>query len=556
MMKYSAFLILLFVITNINAQTAPDKYWVQFTDKANSPYSIDKAEEFLSYRAIDRRSRYNISITEQDKPVNPDYVQGIADFGVHIIHASKWFNGISIQTSDSSILDSLRTLPFVSRIKSVKTLQARYPDNKLEKLDKLAGYMNFGGTDSTFFDYGFASDQIGMIKGHILHNQGFHGQGMIIAVLDGGFTNVNINPAFDSLWQNNQILDNWDFVTGTPLSYNAHNHGGQVLSLMGAYMPGSLIGTAPKASYILLRTEDGATEFRIEEDNWVAGAEFADSAGADLINSSLGYTVFDDTSMNYTYRDMDGNTTRITQAADIAASKGILVVTSASNEGAREWHYIGAPADGDSVFSIGAVDAQGVYAAFSSTGPTYDGRIKPNIAAQGSGTAVSGSQGTVFFGNGTSYSSPIICGMTACLWQSNKSLNNMEIIGIIEQSASQATQPDSLLGYGIPDYSKAFFGAQGIDTSTAGNENIIRSFPNPFTSYLNIDYYAPSPQEFELRIIDLLGKIVYTKTIDPGYINFQRIRLSDLTDLKAGSYLLRIITKDGFHSCRVIKQTQ
>lgn len=555
-MRYTAFLILLFVISNLNAQTGPDKYWVQFTDKVNSPYSIDQPEEFLSYRAIDRRNRYNIAIIEQDKPVNPEYVQAVFDFGVNIIHSSKWFNGISIQTDNSALLDSIRALPFVAQIKTVKTLQSSYPDIKLEKLGKLAGYMNSGGTDTTFFDYGFASEQTGMIKGHILHNQGFHGQGMIIAVLDGGFTNVNTNPAFDSLWHNNQILDHWDFVKGTPLSFNSHNHGGQVLSLMGANMPGSFVGTAPKASYILLRTEDGASEFRIEEDNWVAGAEFADSAGVDLINSSLGYTTFDDTSMNYTYRDMDGNTTRITRAADIAASKGILVVTSASNEGAREWHYIGAPADGDSVFSIGAVDAQGVYASFSSTGPTYDGRIKPNVCAQGSGAAVSGSQGTVFFGNGTSYSSPIICGMTACLWQSNKSLNNMQIIEIIEQSSSQSTQPDSLLGYGIPDYSKAFFGAQGIDTSAAGSENIIRSFPNPFTSYLNIDYYAPTPQEFEIRIIDLLGKIVYARTIDPGYINFHRIRLSDLTDLKAGTYLLRIITKDGFQSSRIIKQTQ
>ncbi len=439
---------------NLNAQTGPDKYWIQFTDKANSPFSIDEPEEFLSYRAIDRRNRYNIPIIEQDIPVNPDYVQAIIEIGASIIHSSRWFNGISIHTDDTTMLERIRELSFVAQIKTVKTLSGSYPVSKYDKFDrisKLAGFFKSGGTDTTYFDYGATTRQTGMLNGHILHNQGYHGQGMIIAVLDGGFTNVDINPVFDSLWQNNQIIENWDFVKGTPLGFDGHPHGGQVLSLMGANVPGSIVGTAPKASYILLRTEDGATEFRIEEDNWVAGAEFADSAGADLINSSLGYTTFDDTSMNYSYRDMDGNTTRITQAADIAASKGLLVVTSASNEGASEWHYIGAPADGDSVFSIGAVDSQGVYAYFSSTGPTFDGRIKPNVCAQGYQAALADSQGTVFLGNGTSYSSPIICGMTACLWQSNKSLNNMEIIRIIEQSGSQANQPDSLLGYGIPD---------------------------------------------------------------------------------------------------------
>jgi len=553
-MKFTAILTLLFVINSLYAQTGPDKYWIEFTDKENSPYSIDQPEEFLSYRAIDRRNRYNIIVSEQDLPVNPEYVKTIADFGAYILHSSKWFNGISIQIDDLAILDSISELPFVAKIKAVRTLQGSYSDTKFEKLNKSAAYMKSGGTDTTYFDYGFASEQIGMLNGHILHNQGFQGQGMIIAVLDGGFTNVDVNPAFDSLWQNNQILAHWDFVEGIPLAFNTGKHGGQVLSLMGANMPGTMVGTAPKASFILLRTEYGSSEFLIEEDNWVAGAEFADSAGADLINSSLGYTTFDDSSMNHSYSDMDGNTTRITNAADIAASKGILVVSSASNEGAKEWHYIGAPADGDSVFAVGAVDAQGNYASFSSVGPTFDGRIKPNVCAQGSGAAVVSSQGTVFFGNGTSYSSPIICGMAACLWQSNQSLNNMEIMEIIEQSSSQASQPDFLLGYGIPDFSKAYFEVQGIDASDTNGENFFRSFPNPFTAYLNIDFYSPTPQEIDLRIIDLLGKTVYSKTIDPGYINFFRIRLTDLTDLKSGTYLLRLITQDGYLSSRIIKQ--
>lgn len=555
-MRIPISLFALFLFTSLLGQTGPNKYWIQFTDKQNSPFSIDRPEQFLSYRAIDRRIKYQIPVTEEDFPVNPDYRLTIEQLHVRILHCSKWFNGLSIETTDMELLDKIRSLPFVREIKTVKSLGLRYDPNKLEEAQEWAGHLKSSGTDSTWYDYGYGARQIGMLNGHIIHNQGYHGQGMIIAVLDGGFTDVDINPAFDSLWANNQILDHWDFVKGTPLSFNEHNHGGQVLSLMAANLPGMMVGTAPKASYFLFRTEDGSSEYRIEEDNWVAAAEYADSAGADLINSSLGYTLFDDESMDYSYADMDGNTTRITQAADLAASKGLLVVTSASNEGSSPWHYIGAPADGDSVLSVGAVNASGLYAPFSSTGPTYDGRIKPNICAQGAQTSVVGSNGAVFNGNGTSYSSPIICGLAACLWQSNKMLNNMDIIELLQESASQSTHPDSLLGYGIPDFSKAFFGAQGIDTSAASGENLIRCFPNPFSNYLHIDYYAPNPQAFDLQIQDLFGRTVYRRAYHPGFVNLQRLRLSDLSNLSPGAYLLTISSPSSSFSYRIIKQSE
>jgi len=394
-----------------------------------------------------------------------------------------------------------------------------------------------------------------MLNGHILHNQGFHGQGMVIAVLDGGFSNTDINPAFDSLWQNNQILGTWDFVINGPVEFNKHSHGSQVLSTMGANIPGSLVGTAPKASFYLLRTEDGASEFLIEEDHWVSGAEFADSVGADLITSSLSYTTFTNPSMDHSYSDLDGNTTRITQGADIAASKGILVITSAANEGNKNWHYIGAPADGDSVLTVGSVDSQGNYSAFSSTGPSYDGRIKPNLTAQGDGTAIAASSGTIIFGTGTSYSTPVISGIAACLWQSNKSLTNMEIIKALESSASQANSPDSLLGYGIPDLSKAFFLIQGIDSSAIKSETIIRTFPNPFITHLNIDFYSQSPSPFDLQIVDLHGRIVFEKSYVPGYVNFNHIRLTEFNDLASGTYLLRIISQTNHYEAIVIHQT-
>ncbi len=554
-MKQLFTFVFLFFSGFILAQTAPDKFWVNFTDKNNSPFSIDKPEDFLSYRAIDRRRRFDIAVSEQDLPVNPQYIQAVSDLGATVLTRSKWFNGITIFTSDTTILQQILSLEFVRSIKTVRTISGRYPADKWNITKSMAGLSTGIDQDTTYFNYGYGANQISMINGHILHNQGFHGQGMIITILDGGFTDVDINPAFDSLWQGNQILGTWDFVIGSALEFNKHKHGSWVLSTMGANLPGALVGTAPKASYYLIRTEDGDTEYLIEEDNWVAGAEFADSVGTDLITSSLGYTVFDDTSMNHRYEDLDGNTTRITQGADIAASKGILVVSSASNEGNKDWHYIGAPADGDSVFAVGAVDSQGNYAAFSSTGPSYDGRIKPNVCAQGLGTAIAGNNGNVFYGNGTSFSAPIICGISACLWQSNKSLSNIEIMHIIESSASQAENPDSLLGYGIPDFSKAFFIVQGIDTSGIGEESLIRAFPNPFTTHINIDFFTKTPDNFELQIIDLQGKIVYKKSFEPGYVNFHHIRLTDLNELASGTYMLQIISQTNQYQTKIIHQS-
>ncbi|MCD6347658.1 MAG: S8 family serine peptidase [Bacteroidales bacterium] len=554
-MKQYITILFLFLGGILFAQTAPDKYWINFTDKDNTPFSIDQPEEFLSYRAIDRRRRYSIAITEQDLPVNPQYISAVRELGAKILTRSKWFNGISIFTQDSTVLQQIRSLDFVRSIKSIKILSGQYPDNKEMEFKDLSGFSNEDNPDTTYFHYGKGANQIGMLNGHIIHNQGFHGQGMVICILDGGFTNANTNPAFDSLWQGNQILGTWDFVIDAPVEFNKHVHGSMVLSTMGANLPGSLVGTAPKASFYLLRTEDGATEYLIEEDNWVAGAEFADSVGTDLINSSLGYTKFDDESMNHSYDDLDGNTTRITQGADIAASKGILVVTSASNEGHTEWHYIGAPADGDSVLSVGAVDSLGNYAGFSSTGPTFDGRIKPNVCAQGMHSAIASSNGNIIFGNGTSFSSPIMCGMTACLWQSNKSLSNMDIIKALESSASQAENPDSLLGYGIPDCSKAFFVVQGIDSSDIGEESLVRTYPNPFTTQLSIEFFTQNPGSFDLRIMDLQGRVVYKKSFSQGYVNFYHIRLTDLNKLAVGTYLLQIISQTNHYETKIIRQT-
>ena len=464
MRKLYILLVALFFSSICQAQVAPDKYWVKFTDKNNSPYSVNNPEAFLSQQAIDRRTAHEIPVVENDLPVISAYIDSVANTGATLLNVSKWFNSVTIYTEDPSVIVAIDALPFVKVVDKISSNQIIPGDQKEKPFFKNESENEIpdkeilrGNTSGQGYDYGQAWNQINMLNGIPLHDLGFDGKDMTIAILDAGFLNADDLSAFDSLWINNQILGYKDFADPiNPDIFDSHTHGTKVLSTMGANLPGEMVGTAPKANYWLLRSEYGPTEYLIEELNWASAAEFADSVGADVINSSLGYTTFDDPSHDHTYQDMDGNTTPITIAADLAASKGMIVVNSAGNSGNSAWLYIGAPADGDSVFSIGAVNSEGNYASFSSIGPTADGRVKPDVVAQGSGSAiVSAYSGNVVSGSGTSFSSPITAGMVACLWQANPTKRNTEIMDAIRQSASLANTPNMLLGYGIPDYYKA-----------------------------------------------------------------------------------------------------
>ncbi len=556
MKKTGSVLLIWMVALQLISQTAPGKYWLQFTDKANTPFSVDRPQDFLSQRSIERRARYHIDITEQDLPVNPIYMDSIRKLGVEVFNQSKWFNAVTIATNDTAKLSLIRKLGFVRQLKSVqRTKSATAGVDKFAMEITTGPAMKFQ-TDTTLLSYGAASRQIGMLNGHILHNQGFQGQDMIIAVLDAGFRNLDINRAFDSLWMSNRVVSTWDFVNRQPLTYDGHSHGAQTMSIMAGNLPGELVGSAPKASYILLQTEDPATEYLIEEDNWVAGAEYADSAGADLISSSLGYSTFDDPTMNHTYEDMNGQTARISHAADFATGKGILVVSSAANEGATSWHYITAPADADSILTVGAVDSLGHYASFSSTGPTFDRRIKPNIAAQGSMTAIVSTAGNVIRGNGTSFSCPLVCGLTACLWQANRSLKPLELIRAIEESASRASNPDSLIGYGIPDYGKALFLVQGISPIQLSSESMFKIYPNPSSGKLIIEFYSHDSQNITVQLFSSRGELLFTKPVAVGYTSLNRIPIDEFQSVPTGIYLIRILTPTGHHEQRIVKVRQ
>jgi len=555
MKKLFTILFLVIPFSLLISQVAPDKYWVKFTDKSNTPYSINNPEDFLSQRAIDRRNSQGIAIIENDLPVDPAYIAAVENTGATLLNVSKWFNSVTIFTDDPAVLTAINSLPFVMSVdaigSSAKLSSSEKPffENETYETAPQAGTSkNLTSGDS--YNYGSAFNQINMLNGIALHNLGFDGEGVVIAVLDAGFLNVDVNDAFDSLWNNNQIRGYKDFVDPqNPNIFNSHYHGAMVLSTMGANLPGEMVGTAPKADYWLLRTEDGGTEYLIEELNWVSGAEFADSAGADIINSSLGYTEFDDASQDHTYQDMDGNTTPITIGADLAASKGILVVNSAGNSGNDAWMYIGAPADGDSVFSIGAVNSLGSYVSFSSKGPTYDGRVKPNVVAQGSSSAIiSPYTGNVSTGSGTSFASPITAGMVACLWQAHPGRKNTEIMAAIEQSGSQANNPDDLMGYGIPDYFAAHSTLNATMIHTV-NLNVKLYLEGPFNGSSmnsNLNPILPLDQPYNIAPFNYAGTEQVTSIPGSDIVDWIMIELRDTSEAVLASAETTIARRAAF----------
>jgi len=433
-------------------QIAPNTFLVEFTDKNDNGFSLDKPEEFLSARAIERRQRYNISLTEQDLPVTKAYVDSLEALGFEIYAVSKWLNHAVVYTEDSTLLEKIPELSFVALNPTAEELE----DNDKKENEKPEYVkIKIKKENETVFDYGSGETQIGMLNAHYLHNRGFQGQGMLIGILDAGFYKADELPAFDSAFANEQIVGYKDCVARDGEVFSDGSHGMMVLSTIAANMPGKLVGTAPKADYLLVRTEDGDSEYMVEEYYWITGAEFADSMGVDVINTSLGYTEYDDGN-NHTYESLDGNTAPITIASNIAADKGILLVTSAGNEGADPWRHISAPADAHGVLTVGSVTSSGKLSSFSSRGPSADGRIKPDVMAQGSFAFVQGTGGNVTFSFGTSFSGPIMTGAITSLWQAFPEFTAEQIKQVVRLSAHQYDKPDNDYGYGIPDFSYAY----------------------------------------------------------------------------------------------------
>lgn len=534
------FIFFLFLTFNCNifAQNLTT-YQIELVDKG----SYTKKDIQLSSKSLKRRATQHINLTTRDIPVYKDYIYNISSDKTEILFVSRWANSIFVKTTTDDI-SRIQNLPFVKKVNLSHHIQSGLTN--LPKT-KFTPYSNSSHYKTS--NYAFADPQISQIEGKILHENGYKGHGITIAVFDAGFYKVNEHPVFKIAFDENRIQAGPDFVRGhnSIVNYTYSSHGQKVLSTMAGNINGTYIGTAPEANYILIRTEDEFTEKLIEEYYWLQAAEYADSIGVDMINSSLGYTIFNDSLENHTYEQMNGDYTLITEAADWAAQTGILVVNSAGNSGNSEWYYIGAPADGDSVFSIGAVNMDGISAEFSSHGPTFDGRVKPNVVGHGAGVYVASGDEDYGPSNGTSFSGPIICGMTASLWQYLKTIepniSNMDVISLVEESSNLYPDFNADMGYGIPNYMSI---TPDITPFEISDEDI-GLYPNPFTNTLTIHYnFKPSDL---IEVYSATGQLLVTKKIQ-----IQCIASSVNTDhLPKGLYFIGINSKHKKNVFKAIK---
>jgi len=500
-----------FAARPVVAQGTVRRHLVYFRDKAGTPFSLSQPQAFLSARALARRTRQGIALLPRDLPVNPAYVAQIRALAgrPQVLYTSRWFNAAVI-SCDSTTLVSVLAMP---KVRSAVTLNRSYQPPAAAPAPVQVP-VAAARTQATRAQYGKAYRQNQQIGALAMHDAGYRGEGMQIAVFDAGFPGVNQIPALQPLYQQQRLLGTRNFVDGGNNVYLRNAHGTNCLSTMGANSTGFYIGTAPKASYHLCITEDVNSEHPIEEANWLAAAEYADSSGVDVISSSLGYTDFDAPSVSYTYGDMNGRTAISSRAATVAARVGMVVVSAAGNEGANPWHYISAPADADSIMSVGAVDSLGNHASFSSYGPTSDGRLKPTLAAMGVASAVLAANGNVFRGSGTSYACPILAGMVAGFWQANPTLTAQQVIVALRSTASQAAAPDNVLGYGIPNFVTAYNtlhpNSPLATTAGVGPSPGLAIFPNPsgagpLTLALPAEMLG---QALLIRVLDARGAVV------------------------------------------------
>ena len=517
---YITLLLLLFWTMLLPAQEQHYRIW--FNDKGETSFSVERPEEFLSERAMAQRKKYNIPIDSTDLPIASSRLAELTAQGARILTTSKWLNTATVALTDSTRLSRIIDLPFVKRFDRLGT--PVQPEPSLGKKQKQIE------TDSEGL-YGDAAWQIALHNGEKLHQAGFSGEGMTIAVIDGGFLNADCNPAFDQ----NQIVGVHDFIAPSMDFRNGDSHGSSVLSTMLVNDTSTFIGTAPLASYWLLRSEDTDTEYPTEEDYWVAALEYADSLGADIITSSLGYTEFDDPQFNHSWEQLDGKTAFISQGAAMGVQKGLLIVVSAGNEGNNRWKKITMPGDVAGVLTVGAVTTSSKPAYFSGTGPTEDNRVKPDVVALGASASTIGPEGTLQLKNGTSFATPVIAGLTACLRQALPHLSAGEIIALIQQNSSQYHTPDSVMGYGIPDFYAAYRQGSGIESARYA-ESPLQLSHTEGVPIISITALPEGEMTIDLHIYDLSGKTMAEYKLSEG------AQLA-LHALPKGIYLLLARTK-------------
>jgi serine protease AprX len=508
-------------------------YLVKFKDKIDSPFSINTPQAFLSIKAIERRFKQGIPIKTIDLPPNPKYIDSLKAKGADVLYKTKWFNGAVI-LADTSEKNAILNLPFVqgiefnTHLKQTSNLSSFRIKNKFET--------------NTSLDYGDASAQIGFLGVDSMHNAGFHGEGMLIAVMDNGFLNANSISCLDSTFDNNRILEVYDFVDNDRTVFGQGGHGTNVLSCMSAYVESQLIAPAFGSEYVLFRTEDDASETKAEEAFWLIAAERADSLGVDIINTSLGYSLFDNSTDNYATSEMDGNTTLITRAADFAAATGMVVVNSAGNYGNEAWQIITAPADGDSVLAIGAIDRNGIVIDFSSRGNAADGAIKPDVMAVGYQTALCTTNGAISSSNGTSFSSPLTAAMIAGLWQANPLLTSFEITDIVRKSGHIYNSPTVDYGFGYANFVRADSVAKSVYKihclEPTKNIKSIKISPDNLSKLVISFENNLIGKNIRLSLIDFLNKAILKQEIISISTN-EQIMILPISTLNA-SFILRV----------------
>lgn len=535
--------VLIFFSFHVYAQTT-QRYLIVLRDKTASPFSLSRPEQFLSARAVSRRAKQNIALTERDLPVNPTYVSQIRAAGAEVLNTSRWLNAVLIRATAAN-LQRVQALPFVKELeygKSIGLARLATPTEQATRATK------FGKTLAETLPYGPSKAQLSQLGLDKLHERGFRGEGKLVAILDSGFPNANTVSFLQPLIRENRIVATYDFVANNRNVYDDDSHGLNVLSIMAATADNRLYGGAFNAHYVLLRTENAPSESPIEEAYWLFGAEFADSTGADVINSSLGYTQFDPefASLDHNYTDLNGRKTLVSRAAQWAAETGIAVVVAAGNEGAAPWRYISAPSDAVDVLAVAATDASGIRARFSSFGPAPDGRVKPDVAAQGQGDIIGNPNGAIGSGSGTSFASPLIASFVTTLWQAYPHLTARELVGVVRRAGHQAQNPDDQLGYGIPTFERAAALAEVLSFTTAS--------PNPFTDndFVTIPWgEIPGTATLDAQLTDMAGRVVWQQTVPAERavsLSFRQL------GLPTGLYLLSLTSDGKRKTVRLLKR--
>ena len=540
----------IFLIFCFTTQAQFSKYIVRFKDKAGTPFSINNPSQYLSARSIQRRVKQNISIDSTDLPITPRYLDSVKLAGnVTILNKSKWLNEVCIQTTDAAALAKINSFPFVISSSPVMRIQQQgnkeitQTRNKFnEEISQTTTVTQTAKTNGDVLNYGNSLAQIHIHEGEFLHNAGFKGEGMLLAMFDGGYRSYLTVTAFDSARNNNQIVETYDFVKNETSVNEDDPHGMYCFSIIAANWPGQLVGSCTKAKYYLYRTEDVATEYPIEEQNWAAAAERADSIGVDVFSTSLGYSTFDNPVFNHTYAEMNGKITIIARANTMAARKGIISVVAAGNDGNGAWHFIATPADADSIVTTGAVNASGVVAGFSSYGPSSDGRVKPTMASVGQGSAIAGLNSLPAFGNGTSFATPNLAGLITCLWQAFPEFTNMQIIEALKRSSSIYATPNDRIGYGIPNFHKAYddlFQQRALlQVNTILGKAWIKAYPNPFKEKFTLLLKPKNTGIITFKLFDANGNLFLTKQVSTVQGQAQFITFDNLQPLAKGVYIL------------------